>query len=77
MEQYLVKTNGKARADDILSDIDRRFVVNLISVACVILTAGRLAVVPHFPKLRKFHEGRGFKQWTGDDSKALMKVNSR
>ncbi|KAF8262360.1 hypothetical protein EI94DRAFT_1773203 [Lactarius quietus] len=27
-----------------------------------------------FPGLRCFHEGRGFKQWTGDDSKALMKV---
>jgi hypothetical protein len=24
--------------------------------------------------LRRFPEGRGFKQWTGDDSKALMKV---
>ncbi|KAI0693039.1 hypothetical protein C8T65DRAFT_586080 [Cerioporus squamosus] len=34
----------------------------------------RIAVVPSFSKLRHFHEGRGFKQWTGDDSKALMKV---
>ncbi|KAJ3565394.1 hypothetical protein NP233_g7656 [Leucocoprinus birnbaumii] len=34
----------------------------------------RIAVVPHFPGLRHFHEGRGFKQWTGDDSKGLMKV---
>ncbi|RDX47386.1 hypothetical protein OH76DRAFT_1354246 [Lentinus brumalis] len=34
----------------------------------------RIAVVPAFSKLRHFHEGRGFKQWTGDDSKALMKV---
>ncbi|KAI0746738.1 hypothetical protein C8Q80DRAFT_1321332 [Daedaleopsis nitida] len=34
----------------------------------------RIAVVPPFSKLRGFHEGRGFKQWTGDDSKALMKV---
>ncbi|KAI0352549.1 hypothetical protein OH77DRAFT_1408881 [Trametes cingulata] len=34
----------------------------------------RLAVVPPFSKLRRFREGRGFKQWTGDDSKALMKV---
>ncbi|KAI0676186.1 hypothetical protein C8Q78DRAFT_1065111 [Trametes maxima] len=34
----------------------------------------RIATVPPFSKLRHFHEGRGFKQWTGDDSKALMKV---
>ncbi|KAL7278386.1 LOW QUALITY PROTEIN: hypothetical protein ACG7TL_008366 [Trametes sanguinea] len=34
----------------------------------------RIAIVPPFSQLRHFHEGRGFKQWTGDDSKALMKV---
>ncbi|KAJ6632009.1 hypothetical protein B0H10DRAFT_2159558 [Mycena sp. CBHHK59/15] len=33
----------------------------------------RIAAVPPFPGLRRFLEGRGFKQWTGD-SKALMKV---
>ncbi|KAK7452202.1 hypothetical protein VKT23_012305 [Stygiomarasmius scandens] len=27
-----------------------------------------------FAGLRQFHEGRGFKQWTGADSKGLMKV---
>ncbi|KZT29788.1 hypothetical protein NEOLEDRAFT_1055280 [Neolentinus lepideus HHB14362 ss-1] len=34
----------------------------------------RIAVVPPFTGLRRFPQGRGFKQWTGDDSKALMKV---
>ncbi|KAF8803207.1 hypothetical protein BYT27DRAFT_7226079 [Phlegmacium glaucopus] len=34
----------------------------------------RIAAVPPFPGLRCFPEGRGFKQWTGDNSKALMKV---
>ncbi|KAH9848231.1 hypothetical protein C2E23DRAFT_740030, partial [Lenzites betulinus] len=34
----------------------------------------RIAAVPSFPGLCRFPEGRGFKQWTGDDSKALMKV---
>ncbi|KAF8879040.1 hypothetical protein BD779DRAFT_1612954 [Infundibulicybe gibba] len=34
----------------------------------------RIAAVPSFPGLRRFPDGRGFKQWTGDDSKALMKV---
>ncbi|KAG2135326.1 hypothetical protein DEU56DRAFT_738053 [Suillus clintonianus] len=34
----------------------------------------RIAAVAPFSGLRRFPEGRGFKQWTGDDSKALMKV---
>jgi hypothetical protein len=33
-----------------------------------------LALTPSFPGIRRFHEGRDFNQWTGDDSKALMKV---
>ncbi|KAL6305520.1 hypothetical protein BKA93DRAFT_816905 [Sparassis latifolia] len=33
-----------------------------------------IAVTPSFPGLRRFPQGRDFKQWTGDDSKALMKV---
>ncbi|KAG2132998.1 hypothetical protein DEU56DRAFT_914025 [Suillus clintonianus] len=34
----------------------------------------RIAATPAFPGLRRFPHGRRFKQWTGDDSKALMKV---
>ena len=34
----------------------------------------RISAVPPFPGLRRFPDGRDFKQWTGDDSKALMKV---
>ncbi|KAF8152242.1 hypothetical protein B0H34DRAFT_110690 [Crassisporium funariophilum] len=34
----------------------------------------RIAAMPAFPQLRRFPHGRRFKQWTGDDSKALMKV---
>ncbi|THU77673.1 hypothetical protein K435DRAFT_824275 [Dendrothele bispora CBS 962.96] len=34
----------------------------------------RLAATPAFPGLRRFPHGRRFKQWTGDDSKALMKI---
>ena len=36
----------------------------------------RISAVPSFPGLRHFHEGRRFKQWTGDDSKGLMKVRT-
>ncbi|EDR13005.1 uncharacterized protein LACBIDRAFT_308379 [Laccaria bicolor S238N-H82] len=34
----------------------------------------RIAAAPLFSGLRRFPHGRRFKQWTGDDSKALMKV---
>ena len=34
----------------------------------------RIACIPAFAGLRRFPEGRGFKQWTGDNSRALMKV---
>jgi hypothetical protein len=40
-------------------------IILLSSIAAAILFAG----------LRRFPEGCGFKQWTGDDSKALMKVD--
>ncbi|KAF8218440.1 hypothetical protein L208DRAFT_1351404, partial [Tricholoma matsutake] len=33
-----------------------------------------IALAPSFAGLQQFPEGRGFKQWTGDDSKALMEV---
>ncbi|KIK20961.1 hypothetical protein PISMIDRAFT_12594 [Pisolithus microcarpus 441] len=34
----------------------------------------RIAAVAPFPGLRRFPQGQHFKQWTGNDSKALMKV---
>ncbi|KAG2036220.1 hypothetical protein BDR03DRAFT_934555 [Suillus americanus] len=34
----------------------------------------RIAATPSFAGLRCFPQGRGFKQWTGNDSKVLMKV---
>ncbi|PBK62830.1 hypothetical protein ARMSODRAFT_990403 [Armillaria solidipes] len=55
--EYLLQSEGKERAREIMDDID-----------C------RIAATPLFPGLRRFPQGRRFKQWTGDDSKALMKV---
>ncbi|KAG1790332.1 uncharacterized protein HD556DRAFT_1433411 [Suillus plorans] len=34
----------------------------------------KVSAAPSFPGLRRFPEGQHFKQWTGNDSKALMKV---
>ena len=36
----------------------------------------RISLAPSFAGLCHFPQGRGFVQWTGDDSKALMKVCS-
>ena len=38
------------------------------------LCQNRIAAVPLYPNLCHFPEGQRFKQWTGDDSKVLMKV---
>ena len=46
-----------------------------IPISCQYLyILSRLAVTPAFPELRKFKQGCWFKQWMGDDLKALMKV---
>ncbi|KAJ8489753.1 hypothetical protein ONZ45_g13441 [Pleurotus djamor] len=34
----------------------------------------RISAVPVYPGLRRFPDGRDFNQWTGNDSRALMKV---
>ena len=75
VEDYLVLKHGQAGTDIVLTLIDRRSVtyqVNILLSDTKIFH--RIASAPHFPGLRRFPEGRGFKQWTGDDSKALMKV---
>ena len=77
--KYIKKVHGKSVAKQILADIDHRCVYYPIIRVCIIClhkNGPRIAAVPLFPGLRRFPEGRGFKQWTGDDSKALMKVMS-
>ena len=36
----------------------------------------RISAVPTFSGLRRFPDGCNYQQWTGDDSKALMKVRA-
>jgi len=59
-----------------MADIDRRYVDQFKQLLNLVDLFLSIAAVPSFPGLRRFPEGRGFKQWTGDDSKALMKVGS-
>ena len=76
---YLLKVHGKTRGNAILNDIDRQYIPLTMQGLTwhwhwQVLTSNSIAAVPPFPGLRRFPQGRRFKQWTGDDSKALMKV---
>lgn len=75
VEQYLIGTHGPARAAEILADIDRRLDIMLLLMHASYFPLDRIALAAPFCGLRRFPKGRGFKQWTGDDSKALMKVS--
>lgn len=74
VEEYLIQVHGPQIAKEILTDIDRRYVFQVFSCTCGLYDIISIAAAPSFPGLRRFPQGRGFKQWTGDDSKALMKV---
>ncbi|KAF8547627.1 hypothetical protein OG21DRAFT_1527023 [Imleria badia] len=58
VEKFILLTSGSTRQAEHIMDDIDR---------CI-------ATVAPFTGLRRFPQGRGFKQWTGDDSKALMKV---
>lgn len=75
---YLHEVHGETRANVILDDIDRWYIpLTTPRRTCQVLIWNRsIAAVPPFPGLRRFPQGRRFKQWMGDDSKALMKVCS-
>ena len=78
IETYIKMNNSKRRAKAILADIDQWYVIYQTlpdSIFSSHRTRCRIASAPSFPNLRRFPDGRGYKQWTGDDSKALMKVN--
>jgi len=48
---------------------------HIICISAYLMIVHRsISAVPTFPGLRRFPDGHDFKQWTGDDSKALMKV---
>lgn len=75
--EYLVLTHGEKHGNEIIDDIDRRcdfFRYSYIRLALCSQIYGSISAVSPFPGLRRFPDGRDFSQWTGDDSKALMKV---
>ncbi|KAF8801739.1 hypothetical protein BYT27DRAFT_7226659 [Phlegmacium glaucopus] len=66
--EYLDLEHGSTKAKEIMDDID------FLSCAHYLTSHARIALAPSFPGLCCFLQGQNFKQWTGDDSKALMKV---
>ncbi|KAG1719820.1 uncharacterized protein EDB91DRAFT_1284709 [Suillus paluster] len=83
VRELVLFTNDFPRADihellalDILHQIIKGAYKDHLSQANIILDDidRRIATVPSFPGLCRFPQGRHFKQWTGDDLKALMKV---
>ena len=72
---YIEEVHTPAEAKRILADIDRWYAQIAWAVSMCVIVIFRIAAAPPFPGLRRFPEGCRFKQWTGDDSKALMKVD--
>lgn len=73
VSKYLEYCHGTAGLQRVLDEIDRRSGGSFTTHNTYSLFY-RIALAPPFPGLRQFKQGRNFSQWTGDDSKALMKV---
>ena len=74
VEDYLNEVYSTAKAEMILDEINRWYAELPAHSNIFSLTLCRIALAPLFPGLRRFKQGQKFKQWTGNDSKALMKV---
>ena len=74
VEEYLVHTWGKLELMKYWMILTTGASRNLSLLSDLTLLLLSIAAAPSFAGLRCFPQGRGFKQWTGDDSKALMKV---
>ena len=77
VEDYFFKRFGKARRLEIIGDVNHWYVgVYSIKLPCIThQSCHRISAVPPYPGLQCFPDGRDFNQWTGDDSKALIKVS--
>jgi hypothetical protein len=74
VEEYVRALHDNAEAERILADIDRRYIFSFSTLSVLLTRTCSIAITPPFPGLRHFPVGRGFKKWTGNDSKGLMKV---
>ena len=77
VEDYLIATHGASKAETILDKINHQYVIfPSLSKHTLHLTLNSIALAPLFPGVRRFKQGQRFKQWTGDNSRALMKVTT-
>ena len=79
VEVYLKKVHGKTHVNVILDDIDCQQVSSSMVNGLLAHTTHPLisiTLAPSFPGLHRFPQGCSFKQWTGNDLKALMKVTT-
>jgi hypothetical protein len=76
VHDYIKAQHPENEANKILDDIDEQYVrsTDISQEYNLHIQFYSIALAPPFAGLRRFPEGRRFKQWTGDDSKALMKV---
>ena len=78
IEDYINATyKPEAKAKKVLDDIDQQQVQYKVKNFWCTYLINRIGIVPPFSGLWWFPEGHNFKQWTRDDSKALMKVSQR
>ena len=71
----LKHTSKKAPKEESEKDLGgHRLAVSNQTLSWFISSNSRIVASPLFPKLCHFPEGHKYKQWTGDDSKVLMKV---
>jgi hypothetical protein len=78
VNEYILAVNGEIKGLETIQEIDRRCVMIIppFQSKCLQLDhVCRISAVPTYPGLRRFKDSRDFAQWTGDDSKALMKVS--
>jgi hypothetical protein len=66
MEEHTHSRLYRTLIEGVFDFIDKRVDVHQVK--------NRLAAIPPYPGLRRFADGRDFVQWTGDQTKALMKV---
>lgn len=76
INEWITANHAANRALEIIQDIDRRWVNLQFKLQSLNSPNFRISAVPTYPGLRRFKDGRDFAQWTGDDSKALMKVRA-
>ena len=76
VNDYIKARYSDKKAKKIMDDIDRRYVYSISNNYFLVdlFNCYSISLAPGFCGLWCFPQGRGFMQWTGDDSKALMKV---